>query len=182
MIPHVIPENSAWMWQIAELADFKDNDFTRASRIILNKFRSKLHKSVHYRRDVFKKSGAEKIDCQKLQYYADHLPHANTMVVLQQSNHTVLCKLSKEEYVATFDKVITTSTMVITALDLWSLICNPSVWGTWRSGMGLFGSPPIISSPLTHIHMVCYLLFSSYLASIKSTSACPTRIRWRIAL
>ena len=48
------------------------------------------------------------------------------------------------------NKVITT--LVIRLLDdphdvlnLWSPICDPSVWGMWGQGMGLFDSPPTLS-------------------------------------
>ena len=50
------------------------------------------------------------------------------------------------------DKVITTMVMTFSSLDdlttshdvlnMWSLICDPSAWGTWESGMSSFGSPP----------------------------------------
>ena len=72
----------------------------------------------------------------------------------------------------------------IDVLNLWSPICDTSVWGTWGSGWAHSAARPWVptSSPLTHI--VHLLPFFSYLASTKSVYTrpfvLPPRIRWQI--
>ena len=70
------------------------------------------------------------------------------------------------------------------ALNLWSPIYDPSVWGTCRSGWAHSVARLCIpnSSPLTH--MVYFLPFWSYLAGPKSVSVRPSvpPTRWQIPL